>query len=165
VTDGVHTLFHFNIILLNSTLFPLRRWISRISEHALLFILPPSNLSNNAMKHRICAFLLREQFLSKQWPHSLKKLFTLVYIIPEVQWNHISTTDPVWTPYLSYIIWNPSETPWGSLRASLTTPGINRWKYIEKIQHEKRTPEGRKEEIIIFWSRNYVFFNFSTTCI
>ena len=38
--------------------------------------------------------------------------------------NSYSPTDPLWTPYLSQTPWNASETPWGSLRASLTTPAL-----------------------------------------
>ena len=44
---------------------------------------------------------------------------------PRGSMNSHSPTDPLWTPYLSYFPWNTSETPWGSLTASLATPDID----------------------------------------
>jgi len=39
--------------------------------------------------------------------------------------NSHSPTDPLWTTYLSQTPWNASETPWGSLTSSLTTPVLH----------------------------------------
>jgi len=41
---------------------------------------------------------------------------------PRGSMNSHSSTDPLWTSYLSQTPWNASETPWGSLTASLTIP-------------------------------------------